>query len=522
MQAAKDLAAADRECPLDPPDLVLLAQASMLIGKERDGADLLARAHQGFLAWGEMRAAARCAFWLGFTALLSGNVAQGSGWLSRAERVLENHPDCVERGYLLVPVGFRSVQEGNAERAAEAFARAIEIGEKFQDRDLVAIARQGHGRALIRQGDIVGGVAMLDEAMIAVTSGELSPLTAGGVYCSVLDACGEIFDLRRAQEWTQALDQWCASNPDMIPYQGHCMVRRAEILQLHGSWEQAIAQSRRACEHLLQIGKPEVGAAFYRLGELHRLRGESAAAEEAYRQAARWQRAGLPGLALLRLAQGDVESANAAIRRLAAENHSPGERARILDAFVEIVLAVKDFSAGADAANELEGIAKLFDAPFLHAVFRRAKGALMLAQGDPQNALALLRDSFSIWCEIEAPYEAARTRVLIAQACGDMEDCDAAELELELACEAFKTLGATFDLARAELFEKSKVKDGPLTAREVEVLRLVAAGKSNRAIGAKLDISEKTVARHLSNIFNKLNLTSRAAATAYAYKNSLV
>jgi hypothetical protein len=205
--AVTEFKAADRQTPLKPLELAQLAQASMLIGNEREGAEILARAHQGFLSLSETQSPARCAFWLGFTAMLNGDIAQSSGWLARAERLLDDQPNCVEKGYLLLPVGYRMVHGGEEKGAYEAFSKAATIGEKFREPDLIALARQGQGRALIRQGEIVRGVSLLDEAMIAVTAGEISALTAGGVYCSVLDACGEIFDLRRAQEWTAALDR---------------------------------------------------------------------------------------------------------------------------------------------------------------------------------------------------------------------------------------------------------------------------------------------------------------------------
>src|SRR5215467_11776914 len=234
----------------DPYKLVESAQAFLLVGKEREGLENLSRAHQSFLAIGETRAAARCAFWLGFVALLGGDLAQASGWLSRSERLLEEHSDCVEKGYLFLPVGYRMVNGGEPERAYDAFVQAGKVGRRFADYDLLTLALQGQGRSLIKQGEIIRGVALLDEAMVAVTAGEVSPLTAGGVYCSVLDACGEIFDLRRAQEWTSAFDRWCASQPDLVPYRGHCLVRRAELLQLHGSWPDALEEARQASEWL--------------------------------------------------------------------------------------------------------------------------------------------------------------------------------------------------------------------------------------------------------------------------------
>lgn len=504
-------------------DLVELGQAAFLIGKDREGGECLARAHQGFLSQGDIQPAARCAFWLGFTLLINGDRAQASGWLARAERLLEGHPDCAEKGYLQLPVGYRTVHEGDAVTAYKAFAQAAKIGERFGDTDLVTLGRQGQGRALIRQGEIARGVSLLDEAMVAVMAGEVSPLTAGGVYCSVIDACSEIFDMRRAQEWTSALDRWCASQPDIVAYRGQCLVHRAEILQLHGSWEDALNEIRQACERFSQpTPKPAAGAAFYRMAELHRLRGEFAEAEEAYRQASQWLQIPQPGLAQLRFAQGKLEAAKTAICRIVEEVHDPGSRARVLHAYVEILLAAEDIAPARTAADELAAIAEHYNAPLLHAMAACCNGAVLLADGDAKRALAALRQSWVIWCELDAPYEAARVRTLIALACRELGDGDAASQELASARQTFERIGAAPDLARIDSLSQRKDTSDPLTARELEVLKLVAAGKTNRAIATKLGISEKTVARHLSNIFNKLDLNSRAAATAYAYRQELV
>jgi DNA-binding CsgD family transcriptional regulator len=378
---------------------------------------------------------------------------------------------------------------------------------------------------LIRQGEIADGVALLDEAMVAVTAGEVSPLNAGGIYCSVLDACGEIFDVQRAQEWTSALEKWCASQPDLVPYRGHCLVRRAELLQLHGAWVDALASAQRACEWLSRSASlPSAGGAFYQVGEVLRLRGRFTESEEAYRQASERYRSPGPGLAQLRLAQGQVEAANTAIRRLAEEIHEPGPRAKVLDAYVEIVLAAGDVAVARAAADELSEIAARQGIQFLRGLSSRSSGAVLLAEGKAREALAELRLSWSIWCELEAPYEASRVRFLIALACRRLGDEENASLELRAARQTFERLGAVGDLSRLEaLLPQGKRKGaGPLTEREVQVLKLVASGMTNRGIAGKLFISEKTVARHLSNIFTKLDLSSRTAATAYAYHHNLV
>jgi len=523
--AFSQLLAAGREAPLEPGDLVLLAQAALLTGREAEGTDLLSRAHQAFANRGDAQPAARCAFWLGFTLLLRGEFAQAGGWLSRATRMLDGQPDCVENGYLLLPTGYRLFHSGDPVTAQGIFVQAAAFGERFDDKDLVTLGLQGQGRALIRQGEIARGVALLDEAMVAVTAGECSPLNAGGVYCSVLEACGEIFDLQRAQEWTTALERWCASQPDLVPYRGHCLVRRAELLQLHGTWEDALDWARRAAEWLSSpTPKPGVGSAFYQVAEIHRLRGRFDDSEEAYRQASQWSRTPGPGLAQLRLAQGRVEAAYAVIRRMAEEVREPGPRARVLEAYVEIALAAKDIAAARSAAAELSLIAARLDIPFLRALSSRNSGAVLLAEGNAQEAVAELRQSYRLWCELEVPYEAARVRLLMALASRALGDEDDALQELTAARQTFQRLGARVDLSHVEaLLSRGGGKAaGPLTEREVQVLKLVAAGMTNRGIAGKLKISEKTVARHLSNIFTKLDLSTRTGAAAYAYEHNLV
>lgn len=525
-EAFAHFSAADRETPLDPWDLERLATAAFLVGREVESADIWARAHHEFLKGGNAIRAARCAFWAGFELMDRGETARASGWFARARRLLDDYGrECAEQGYLLLPVAMEQVAERKVQAAYDTFAHAAEIGDRLGDLDLATMARHGQGRALILLGETAQGVALLDEVMIAVTGGEVFPPLVGLVYCSVISACYEMFDLRRAQEWTAALSQWCERQPDLVPYRGTCLVRRAEIMQLHGAWQDAMDEVKRACDRLVHPpGQQGVGAAFYQQAELHRLRGEFDQAEDAYRQASQFGRKPEPGLALLRLAQGQVEVASAAIRRVVSETAGPPARCRALAAWVEIALAAGDVAGARAAANELSDLAAGRETSFLRAVSAQAAGTVLVAEGSVGPGLGALRQAWNEWQELGAPYEAARVRVSIGLACRAVGDSDAAELEFDAAHRVFEELGAAPDLGRLDGLAREAAPEpaGGLTARELQVLRLIATGKTNRAIAGELAISEKTVARHVSNIFTKLGLSSRAAATAYAYQHRIL
>lgn len=527
-EAYEHLSAADREAKaLDAEDLEKLATSAFLTGLDEESTEVWTRAHQGFIEQGEVGRALRAAFWLASGLLTRGEPERGSGWLQRAHRLLDDEGvDCVEAGYLLLPEGIRAVGVGEPERAEAAFARAAAIGARFADRDLVVVARHGRGRALIRQGKIEEGLALLDEAMAAVEAGEVSPMIAGEVYCSVIEACREIYDLKRAHAWTDALTDWCESQPDLVPYRGPCLVRRAELMQLHGAWSDALSEAERAGEWLARPpGRPAAADAFYRQAELHRLRGEFDLAEAAYRETARWSRKPRPGLALLRQAQGRLDAAQATIRRVLEETREMSDRSVVLPAYVEVMLAAGDVDAAHAGAEDLKAIADQIDAPMPRALAEGAEGAVLLARGDVRAGLERLRTAWARWEDLRAPYEAARVRVLIALACRRMGDEDGALIELDAARWALEQLGAKPDVervARLASVDPASGDEHGLTGRELEVLRLVASGGTNRAIAERLSISERTVERHVSNIFHKLQVSSRTAATAHAYEHGLV
>jgi DNA-binding CsgD family transcriptional regulator len=524
-EAYTALSLADSSSALAGEDLELLATAAYLLGRVGDCLGALQRAQRLHAERGDLRRAARCAFWLAFHLINQGELAQASGWLARANRLLEHEQECAERGYLLVPVALRQLVAGDYAEAGRTADRAAAIGRRAGDADLVTLALVLHGRALARAGRVGEGLVLLDEAMVAVVAGELSPPVAGTVYCSVIDACQEIMEWRRAQEWTAALTAWCGRQPDMVTFTGQCLVHRAELLQLHGAWPQAVEEARRAGERLvLGADSHATGAALYRQAEVYRVRGDLTTAEDAYQQASLQGLEPQPGLALLRLAQGRTDAAAAAIRRVVAETSERFQRARLLPAQVEILLAAGEVGAARDAADELTGIAEGYDTPALRAVADHAHGAVLLAEGDARAAVVALRRAGQVWRELEAPYEAARVRVLVGLGCRALGDEEAAAMELDAARGVFAQLGAAPDLARLETLAGGGggSKGHGLTARELQVLRLLAAGKTNHAIASDLVLAEKTVDRHVSNIYAKLGVSSRAAATAHAYQHRLL
>jgi ATP/maltotriose-dependent transcriptional regulator MalT len=508
---------------LDAEQLEMLAVVANLTGRDQDSVRAWERAYARHLRAGRPDRAALSACWAALILLLSGEMAQAGGWMTRAERIVEELGDDVPvaaRGMLLIPAAIAAVSKGDAETAREVADRIISIATAVDEPDLLAFGRLTTAQAALVGGDVALSMRLFDEVMVSVTMGDVSPIPSGIIYCAVVDGCVEACDLRRAAEWTDALRRWCDDQPDLVPYRGQCMVHRSQVLLAQGSWAEAAAEADRACRRLADPLHPALGLAHYQRGELHRLRGELDVAADAYRDASRYGHDPVPGLALLRLAQGDVDGAGRAAKRMLEEHGTGPARSGLLAATVEVRLATGDTTAARELADELAALARSTGTEMVAARAAYARGTVLLASGEATSAIAALRAACRSWRDLQAPYEVARARYQLGLAYRATGDADAADLELDGARATFESLGASVDLARIE--SVAPVTSGVLTERECEVLRLVAAGKRNREIAAELVISEHTVSRHLQNMFLKLGVTSRAAATAYAFEHHLV
>jgi DNA-binding CsgD family transcriptional regulator len=513
--------------PLDADDVERLAWSAILTGRDERALDAFERLHQLRLDAGEDRRAARAAFWLALRAMTLGEKARASGWLGRAERLVDpNGQDCAECGYLRLPHISRLTAAGDYAEAQSVATEVATIGDRFKDADLSALGRDFQGRAMIRRDQLAEGLRCFDEAMLAATGGQLSPVVTGLVYCDAIAACQQTHALDRAREWTMALSGWCEAQPQLVPFAATCLVHRSEVMQLGGAWAEAFEEARRASIRLSHARGGDAGHAAYQEGEIHRLRGELSDAEQAYTLASERGRDPHPGLALLRVAQGRIDVAAAASRRVLSETSDPLKRTRFLPAHVEIMLAASDLDEARRASSELNALAERFGMELLIAMAQHARGALALAEGDARGAIDPLRHARDVWQRAGAPYVSARIRLLMARAFQVLGDTDGVALEVDAARKVFVQLGAAPDVAAIEgMAAAAPTRPTPahgLSARELEVLLLVASGKTNKAIANALFLSEKTVDRHVSNVFVKLDVSTRAAATAWAYQHRLV
>lgn len=508
---------------LTADDFAHLAMVAYLVGRQNDCIQALQRAHAAQLAAGATRSAVRSAFWLAMVLLETGEPAVAGGWVARAQRLVDGlGEDVVERGYVAIHLFFQRLFSGEHEAALPFAVEVEDYGRRFADPDLLAMGQMLRGRLMMYGGSVPEGLALLDEAMAGVTAGEVAPVFAGQIYCSMIEACQEVSDFARAEQWTTTLGRWCDAQQGLVAFTGQCAVHRGQIMRLHGAYAEALEELDRAQERYLAIGSPPAaGLAWAERGDVLRILGELHAAEHAFGQALELGHDPQPALARLRGAQGRSAAAAVVVRRLLDERPDPVHRAQVLPAATDILLLVGDLEQAARCAAELATLADRFGCTAMQAQARFAAGQVLLAREAPADAVPELRAAARLWAGLEAPYEVARARAVLGAALHGVGDEESGAAELAAARATFARLGATLDERAVTALSRPVAPNG-LSAREVEVLRLVASGMSNTEIASTLVLSEKTVARHLSNIFTKLDVRTRTAAAAFAFEHHLV
>ena len=508
---------------LDADGLELFADSAWWCCRVAEELELRQQAFAGFVAAGRPRRAAYAAWLLSVRYGLRGEPTAASGWLQRAQRQLANEPECLEQGYVACGEAERALGAGRLELAEEHAHRALAVGQRFGSGELVALAVSWQGLCLLMGNEVEEGLRLLDEAMTSVAAGELDAHFTGWISCLAVGVCMGVADLRRAGGWAQAAWDWASSLPEATPYLGLCRVRQVEVMGLRGELDVAAAEGQRACEEMLAFEPHLAGEAFYVTGEILRRRGETTAAERAFAEARELGHDPQPGLARVRLGQGRTKVAAASLRAaLANPGRPPFQRASLLAARVEVALVDDDLAIAREACDDLDAIAEETSSEALAAVAATARGLMRLAEGDPEGALGILGPAAATWRALGMACETAETRLLVGLATRALGDDEGAEVELASARCSLQRLGASGYAERvaASVTGPPSLPKG-LTARECEVLALVASGHTNRQIATDLVLSEHTVARHLSNIFTKLSVSSRTAAAAFAFDHDL-
>jgi DNA-binding CsgD family transcriptional regulator len=503
-------------------DLSAFADAAWWLGRTDESLELSEQLYRRCLQGDRAPAAARLAVEIGFLWLIRGEPHVGSGWINRARRLLADAPECPEQGYLRYLDVLEALATGRF-GDARAIAQDIQVlATRHDDPTLGAIALVFEGVATVRAGEVALGLALCDEAMLPVRAGDVVPSWAGNLYCQVMGLCFELVDVERARAWTDATERWCDQFSNAAMFTGICRVHRAQLLHLDGDWDRAEARAAQACRDLADMNVEVVAAGQYEIGELRRVRGDDAGAEDAFARAHDLGRDPQPGLALLRLAQGDAAAARASLGAALTAAGQPLARVPLLTALVDVADAIGDPELADTTAQELAGIAATFGTPGIRARAAIATGVTQLLTGEPDQALVSIRDACRRWRELRCRYEVARTQVRLARALDAVGDLEGAVREREQAAAAFEELGARRDLEALDAAGASRPAPGGLSDREVEVLRLVADGATNAAIADRLTISERTVERHVSNIFLKLEVSSRTQAARFAFEHGLV
>ena len=443
--------AADAGATLSPQDLEHLGAAAWWNGRLPACISARERAYAAYVQVSNRRRAGLMASELTRDYFAKGDPSVGQAWLNRAERLLQEEPESVEHGYL---ARMRAVVAFEGRRDFEAALieaeRALAIGTRLGDRELMAIALHDRGRVLVAKGRVAEGLALIDEATVAAVTEALGPLATAIIYCNTITACVGLADYPRAREWTDAAKRWC-DRQAIAGFPGMCRVYRAGIMRLGGAWPEAEQEARRACDELREFNRGYYAEALSEVGLIRLRLGDLAAAEEAFRQAHELGHESEPGRSLLRLAEGKTKAAVASIKRaLGDEQLDRLHRARLLPARVHIAVAAGDLDDAHAAAEELDAIATAYGTPALQADAAQARGAVLLARGDGAGAQRRLRRAVHLWQDVECPYEVANARMLLASTYQTEGDIDTAVLELQAARSTFERLGAELDVRRAD------------------------------------------------------------------------
>jgi ATP/maltotriose-dependent transcriptional regulator MalT len=501
--------------------LVLLAEAWWWLGRLEECIRARQSAFEAYEVLGDSRNAGVAAVWLYEHHCLRVRPSVGTAWLQRARRLLDGDDECAEYCVLILRELELAHGRGDYEKALAIGDQALALGRALGSSDLEAEAQQAIGRVLIDTGDTAGGLASIDEAMLSAVEGRLGPYSTGKVYCSLIGACEEVGDLRRAAEWTEMTAQWAEQHPFAI-FPGICRVHRATLLGLRGDLVDAETEAQRGVDELLEGHLPTVAAGFAEVGDIRRRLGDLDGAEQAFARAEELRGQPCYGTALLRLSQGRVDEASRIISGCVADRSASRiSRARVLPAAAQIAIAAGDLLMAEECVEELEQIADAFDIGLFRASAQLCRGRLLLAEGEPRAAAAVLNQALVRWQELGVPYEVATTRTVLAQAQRDAGDEDGARASFAAARTQFDAIGARLAAAGIDDAQQTAHRPGGLTDREIEVLGLVALGWSNKEIAAELSLSTKTVSRHLSNIFTKIDVSTRSAATAYAFRHGI-
>ena len=440
---------------LEPADLERFADAAWWNGKLDQAITLRERAHAGFISADEKASAARIALTLSEDHLGRSAFAVSHGWFAKAERLLADEQEGVEHAHLTFTRGINGLfGGGDLHEVIAELERAYDLAHKYGDRDIEALSLVAKGRTLLRMGQVEQGLSLLDEASASAVCGELQPLATGLIYCMTINSCQDLGDYRRAAEWTEEANRWC-DRLDVTGFPGACRIHRAEVMRMRGDWSQAEQQALEACAELHDFERTITAGGYYEVGEVRRLRGDFAAAEEAYATAHELGHSAQPGRALLRLAEGKVDTAVAGITRMLAEVDEPLRRLSLLPAQVTIAVAAADLKTARAAAEELETLVDAYKiggnrAPAFDATVHMAWGAIQLAEGDNAAAARSLRHARDGWHSVGAPYETASARVALAVAFRREADEDSATTELESALSTFSRLGAKLDEERVK------------------------------------------------------------------------